>query len=255
VADADLSAIKALSRTDSAVRNVAQGTAGAAVKALDAQVVARASKAGPDALKALKAGRAATIQKYVASDLLDTIRAEPVGAFRDVTAANDAHIVKLRQIDKAAPGTAAQVGRAYLDSLLNMAQAEGGFQRAAKLQAEWRKLGPETKRLLFKDPAYIQDLDDFFLLAKRIGDNPNPSGSGYMGGLIGRAYLGFDPISQVGYELTGAALTTALHSPAVVKLLTKGMKLPVKSAMGPAWFGSLVAATQAEGIPLEEAKQ
>ena len=80
-----------------------------------------------------------------------------------------------------------QVGRAFLEELLQKATAEGGFERAAGLQADWQRLGPETKRLLFRDPAHIKDLDNFFLLAKKMGENPNPSGSGFTALQGGRA--------------------------------------------------------------------
>ena len=78
---------------------------------------------------------------------------------------------------KVAPDELPKIGRAFLDNLMGQATAEGGFGHAKKLYADWQRVGPDTKRLLFKDPALVRDLDSFFLLAKRLSDTPNPSGT------------------------------------------------------------------------------
>ena len=64
-----------------------------------------------------------------------------------------------------------------MEGLFEKATAEGGFGRSARLLNDWNNLGLETKSLLFKDPQLINKLDNFFLLAKRMAENPNPSGT------------------------------------------------------------------------------
>ena len=70
-----------------------------------------------------------------------------------------------------------QVARAFLEDLMDLATAEGGFGHADKLWAEWQKLGAATKAVLFPSAGHVKNLNEFFLLAKRIGENPNPSGT------------------------------------------------------------------------------
>jgi hypothetical protein len=173
--DAALGDLKAIARTDlPELRTEGQGIAAAAVKQLDQQVRARAAKAGPDVLAALEEGRSATVGKYQAADVLEALRTEPVQAYRQLTAPKDSNITLLRRVQDMATGEIPKVGRAFLEDLLSTATAEGGFQRAARLQAEWQKLGLQTEQILSSDPKLRGSLEHFFLLAKRIGENPNP---------------------------------------------------------------------------------
>lgn len=253
--DLDLSAIKSLARTDAPVKNPSQGLASVAVKTLNAEVEKAVALGGKAATDALKQGRAATTKKYGVADLLKTIREEPRQVFDQAVWANDAGIDRLRSIAKEAPGAMPQVGRAFLDDLFGQATADGGFTKAASLQAKWQKLGPQTKQLLFKDPAYIKDLDDFFLLAKKMQENPNPSGTAYTVGLGAQgAWMVTEPVTGMATALTGTALSKLLHSQAGVKALTRGLTIPVRSR-GPAAaaFGSLVKAAEESGVRLAPA--
>src|SRR5205814_8718588 len=114
-----------------------------------------------------------------------------------LVAPKDSAIQHLRRVQEMAPAEIPKIGRAYLEDLLSMATAEGGFDRAARLQAEWQKLGPETKRILFPDLAHRAQLDHFFLLAKRLSDNPNPSGTAVVNNVFNwTAGLGGYPLSK-----------------------------------------------------------
>lgn len=251
--DMDLSAIKALSRTDAPTRSVSQGLAAAAVKTLNTAVDQAVAAGGPKATAALQAGRRATTAKYAVADTFKQLRDEPVQAFDQATWANDAGIDRLRAMAREAPAEMPKIGRAWLDSLIDTATAEGGFGKSASLQAKWAKLGPQTKQVLFKDPAYIKDLDNFFLLAKRIQENPNPSGSGYIGALTAQGmYVLVDPATGIGVTISGGALSKALHSPTVVRALTRGMTVPLRSkAAAGAAYTAAVKAAQSHGVPLQ----
>lgn len=173
----NLGTLKGVARTDTGLRDVSQGLAARQIGVLDRAVQDAVAQAGPDAVQALNRGRALTRAKYQTADLLGTLRKEPVQLFNQLTARQDTSIDLLRDVQKTAPQEMPRLGRAYLQGLLDTATAEGGFQKAGTLQNAWQKLGPETKRLLFRDPQTIQNLDDFFLLAKKISENPNPSGT------------------------------------------------------------------------------
>ena len=228
VADGALSEIKAMARVDDAFRRTAgQGVAAQAVTNLDRSVVAAARQGGPDVFRSLMDGRAATVNKYKTIDILDTLRTEPVQVFTQLTAGKDSAITLLRDVVRTAPQELPKVGRAYLEGLLQKATAEGGFSRTQGLMADWQRLGPEAKRLLF-GPARVTDLDNFFLLAKRMSENPNPSGTAFQVGIGAQGALLFtNPGLGAGVQLAGAALTKVLTSPRAVRVLMRGMRIPL----------------------------
>lgn len=180
VVDSQLGDLKAMARTDDlpALRTQGQATAAQAVKGLERQVTAAAQAAGPDVYAALQRGRQATIGKYETAAVRDTLADEPAQIARQLTTGKDINLDRLRAVAQQAPRDIPKVTRAYLESLMDTATAEGKFSHTDKLYAEWQKLGPESKAILFRgDRALIKDLDNFFLLAKRVGENPNPSGT------------------------------------------------------------------------------
>jgi hypothetical protein len=254
--DAALSDLKGLARADiPELRTAGEGVAGKAVRELDAQVRAAAEKAGPDVLGALERGRAATRAKYVARDLLKSLgrKTEGVGVYRKATAPKDANVGLLRDLQRHAPESLPLVGRAFLEELLQKATAEGGFSRAQGLLADWQRLGAETKLLLFRDGAHVKDLDNFFLLAKKLAENPNPSGSALtvfkgteLAGL-GREVFTLDPGIGLGYTLTAPLVAKLLLSPKTTRLLLNGFRLPVNAkAARLAWAAQLERAVQAQ---------
>jgi hypothetical protein len=251
--DTDLSAIKALARTDGP-RDVSQGLAAASVRTLDNAVRAAVKAAGPDAERALTEGRAATQSKYRAADVLKQLRDEPRQVFDQATWANDAGIDRLKAVARESPQSMPQIGRAYLDDLLAKATAEGGFEKAASLQSSWEKLGPQTKALLFK-PQHIKDLDNFFLVAKKMAENPNPSGTAYVTGLGAQgALLVTNPITGAAVTLGLGALSKLLHSPFGVRAVTRGLSIPLASrASATSAYAGLLSAAKQEGVTLTPA--
>lgn len=230
VSDADeaLGAIKSFARADNpAVRTVSQGLAAKAVSELSDAVTEGATAMGPQAIKALQEGRAATIQKYAANDVLSTLSDEPVKAYRQAVAPQDAGIAGLRELTKYAPDAPKQVGRAWLDTVFGKAQEQGGFARTDAIYADWQRLGPATKQMLYGS-ALTEDLNNFFLLAKKLGEQPNPSGTART--LISMGTGGLlltEPVTGVAVSLGQGALAKLLYSPRVVKALTAGMRVPV----------------------------
>lgn len=245
VADAALGELKSFARVDEpALRSIGQGVAAGAVKTLDAVVQKTAKDAGRQVYDALKEGRRATVAKYEAGDVLNALADEPVRTIARLTAPKDGALEQLRAVAKQAPAEMPKIGRAVLDDLLGQATSEGGFGHAAALAAKWEKLGPGTKHLLYRDPGYVKDLDRFFHLAKMTADNPNPSGTAHtlltagQGGLILT-----EPVSGVALQIGTAATSKLLHSKTGVRLLTKGMRIPVSDqAASAAWVADLANA-------------
>lgn len=239
VADGALGDLKALARTDDVLkRSVSQGIAAKAVTNLEASVQASAQQAGPAAVKALGDGRRATVGKYQAIEVLEQIADEPVQAFNQAVWRKDAGVERLRAVQKLAPDALPKVGRAFLDDLMATATSEGGFSKAQGLLAKWENLGPQTKLLLFRDPGHILDLDRFFRLAKIIGTNPNPSGTA-------RVLTAFNVAAMPPAYL----VSKLLYSKAGVKLLTKGLQIPVGHKAAAATWAAEVSRAVGEMAP------
>lgn len=226
--DTDLGAIKGIARGADLpeLRDVSQGLAAKAVSELDKAVRGAAAKAGPDAVKALEEGRAATRSKYAVADVLATLRDEPVQAFNQATYAKDAGIGRLRELAKYAPAEMPRLGRAYLDDLFAKATSEGGFGRAKSVQQSWLNLGPETKRLLFKEPGQVKALDNYFRLARMIAENPNPSGTALTGTTLASVQgLFYAPMTTIGANVGAGVISQVLNTPKAVQAFTRGSTL------------------------------
>lgn len=235
VADANLSAIKSIARGAEApeLRNLSQGLAAKAVRELDLGVRAAVAKAGPDASKALQRGRSLTKAKYSAADLLKELRDEPVQVFNQLTFRKDSSVNLLREVAKQAPQDMPKLARAYLEGLFDTATKEGGFDRAGTLFNKWNDLGPTTKKALFRDPIVIKDLDNFFLIAKKIAENPNPSGTASTAAAItAGGLLISNPALGATYLVGSNALARLLMSPKGSKALTNGLKIPLGNKAG-----------------------
>lgn len=221
VADAALSDLKRMARSRNPdLRSAGAGIAARAVAHLHRSVMEAAHRAGPEAVAALTEGRQATIAKYAAADILKKLEGaqgtkSPVSAFRGMTQAGDASVPHLREVLVQTPAAKPAIGRAVLDGLIDSPTM--GPDAAFKA---WQRVGPQTKHMLYT-PDHIAALDDFFLLRKKIAENPNPSGSGLTVLKGGELFLR-DP----GLTIALPALSALLHSRAGVALLTKGFRLP-----------------------------
>lgn len=252
VADSALSDLKAMARGAAMpeLRTVGQGVASHAVKNLETEVMAAVKRAGPDAVNALQEGRSATMAKHAVAEVLDSIHAEPVKAYKQAIAPKDTAIEYLRKVQEVQPQAVPMIGRAVLEEMLGTATAEGGFGHAAKLQADWQRLGPQTKQILFGET--VPDLDRFFLLAKKLSESPNPSQSGLVVNAGAQFALVFThPATGIPTVLGSGALSKILHSKAGVRALTQGLSLavgparssiPARAAMGAALLKAAMTA-------------
>lgn len=239
VVDGALSDLKAMARGADMpeLRTGGQALAAEAVKQLDQQVITAATNAGPDVLKALQTGRNATKAKYAAAEVLDTLSTEPRKVFDMLTTRKDGAIARLQAVQREAPDQIPNIGRAWLEEALNKATERGQFDHADALYADWQKLGAQTKATIF--PAELaRSLDHYFLLAKRIAKNPNPSGTAQTLSIF-----------NVGTSVPFWALSHLLYSKAGVKLLTQGLKVPLRNeAAKAAYLGQVNAAISEMGL-------
>lgn len=221
------------------LRNASQGMAAGIVPDLTEGIDAAVAKLGPDNLAALQKGRATHASKMDVANLADKLRDEPVQAFNQLTWAKDTGIDFLRKVQEQAPDVMPQVGRAYIQKLFDTATKEGGFSHSQTISSQWDNLGPETKKLLYPNPELRSSLDKFFLGAKMVADNPNPSGTALVAqtsalatGMAGSGILALTQphigvpalVGQGMYLLGGRAVAKLLYSPAGVRLLTGALQ-------------------------------
>lgn len=235
--DADLSAIKALARQRGGLAKLAAGR-------LESAVMKAARNGGPEVVKALQEGRAATVAKYGASDALESLHAEPVKAVRELTLPKDAAIQRLRTVVEQVPEQAPVIARAVLEDLLEQPQRV----------ASWRKLGAETKKVLFPKAGQAEALDSFFALTDRISKtNVNPSGSGHQFWIGAQGVqFGADPFHAVLTQIGAGGIAAMLRYPPVVRVLTHGLSMPKTApvAARAAVTANLLRVARTEGVPV-----
>ena len=224
VADQNLSALKQLQRE--AVHPKTQFLANKAVSAVAPLVDDAVAQAGPEATNALNEGRALTKAKYATDATLDQLQTEPVRLFNQLTAQKDTAINLLRDVRSKAPSSMPAVGRAYLEGLLDSATSEGGKPGAGTAYSQWQKLGPQTKQILFPSEDARGELDNFFALAKKTAENPNPSGTAYVNG--GR-FIVEHPMTGIPYVINNNVLARLLFNPNKAKMLQTGLRMPLRS--------------------------
>ena len=232
-------------------RTRGEAAAANAVQYLDDQVLAAARRGGPDALKALQEGRKATVAKYQAIDVLDMLNDEPGKVFAQLTAGKDSAVKLVRSVKSLAPNELPKVARGFIEQLLEKSTREGGFARGAGIYEDWNRLGSVTKQELFGGQL-TKDLDNFFLLAKKLGVDKNPSGTATTVNVLKFAELaGWVPAK---------VMAKMLFNPASVRALSTGFRMSVnatatKSAAWTAAIGQLQRAADAAGVELPDLEQ
>lgn len=229
-AEANLGAVKAIQRE--VVNPKAKYLAGQVVTKFAPAVDDAVSAAGTDATTALQEGRALTRAKYATKETLDQLPTEPVRIFNRLTANDDISINLLRDVKTKVPNSIPALGRAAIQGLVESATAEEGKTPGpAAAAANWGRIGDSTKEILFPDVKMRNDLDNFFSLAKKVAENPNPSGSAVVGSLVPGGLLAIhSPVTGVAWLLSGYGTAKLLYSPVGVKLLTEGLRAPLKNA-------------------------
>lgn len=225
-ADDILGSLKKIARDKGGVSKIA-------VSELHSAVDRAVALVGGDAAEALRAGRAATRAKAEVVDVLDQLTKgtndEPVRLFQRLSQADDKAIVLLEKLQRLAPNEMPNVGRAMIQDLLEPIPGKDPLTQAARAVRDWEAIGPKTRQMLF--PSTQRDIGTFLHLAKKLSENPNPSGTGHvaiMGAQLGVTLL--HPVSGVTLFIAPAALAKLLYSPRGVKLLTQGARLAMSGS-------------------------
>jgi hypothetical protein len=262
--DAILSDLKALLRDSKKASQgaaISKDTAGLAklVQELNQEVVSAAKSSAPGAYDALRQGRLATIAKWDANDVLATLREEPVGVIRQVLAQKDGGITLLKNLDRVSPNVMPEIARASLQTIIEEGMS-GGTVSGAKMLSNWKNIGNSTRRIIFRDalkknPQFLSELDDLFLMVDKASSSMNPPGTAAMGVNLFKAGIASSNPSVWPWlalnELGSAGMAKALSSPAVVKALRRGVRLPSGSSAAnvAANVAALNTALKAAGVP------
>jgi hypothetical protein len=245
-ADRNLSAIKALARkgNNQFLNNRSQGLAKAAIARVESDFDAALNAADSSILPKLRQARDMVRKQHTVAEILNSLPDEPAALYQRLTSAGDRTFNDLAFLNNVAPREMRQIGRTYLDGLFQKATAEGGFARTDGLWRDWQRLGPKTKALLFGNQQAIRELDNFFLAAKQLSKDPNPSGTAKMisaFGLLGAAYdAGTTPggpkekaerlaTDVTAFGISSNILSRLLLTPNGTKFLTAAMRLPPSS--------------------------
>ena len=220
---------RALGDLKALARKSGGGAINVQVEALEKQVQAAARRAGQPAVDALTAGRDAIKARAPLREALDEFTGtgtyfEPAKAYGKLVRPSDTSINFLRAIQKVDPDLPLQTGRAWLETHLAPVTEKGGFENVDKLVAEWNKLGPSSKPLLFGGTNNVTALDQLMRLAQELNKVHNRSGSTTMGVAAGSlAGLMAFPAEAIMGLLGAGSISAITRSPAAVKLLTQGM--------------------------------
>lgn len=236
--DRSLSAIKALARDGDSpyLSTQSQRIAKAIITDGEKQLKTALGKVSPDIETRLTRARQAVRSYHDTAELLGDLHDEPAALYKNLISGGDRTLNTLQDLRRVAPREVQTVGRTFLEGLMEKATAEGGFRRAEGVMADWRTMGPETKRLLFGEQL-TKDLDGFFLAAKKLAPHEGSATAGRLTALVpygiatevARSLLTGAP-AHAAMEL-GAGVATAyvlpniaarvLFAPGGARLLTK----------------------------------
>jgi hypothetical protein len=248
-ADRNLSALKALARggNNPYLNTRSQGLAKKAIADITTDFNNAVNAADPSIMPVLQQARGMVRKQHTVAEILDSLPDEPAALYKRLSQAGDRTYNDLAFLNNYAPAEMRQIGRTYLEGLMNKATETGGITRADGIFRSWQNLGPKTKLLLFGNKQNVDELNKFFLATKMLTKDVNPSGStkllASIFGLPGAAVdaLVFTPggpeekAKRFAYHVGvvggfNNVLSRVLLSPGGAKLLTSTMKLPPASA-------------------------
>jgi hypothetical protein len=207
-------------------------------------IPATQAEIGLGGLKALARdgeGRSAGLAKMITPKLQDMID-------KAVAVAGPNAVDALQQARKSA---AAEIGAGKLETIFNKATAEGGFNREAGIWQDWQRARPAVIKQL--NPGVVSDLDKFFLGAKKIAENPNPSGSTVLATGLGSTGMVFThPATGIPLVIGAGILSKLLHSEAGIKAVSAGIGVPLRGPQAVFAASRIAQVLKANGIDLTQ---
>ena len=248
--DRDLSVVKGfLRRYGTGLKDKSGRYAAAVVNELEGGITRSIGGESPEALDALRAGRAAVTKYHAADELLSRLlpkNASPSVIYDRLTQSSGRLLPDLQELNRIAPGEVQTVAKTYMQGLVNDMTRNGRLENLKTSVNKLRALQPEVRNILF-GARQAERVDNFLQGLSDIGADTNPSGTGkwrmIMGALETAAFAGHSMLmgnlENVGADVGMAAVTMAgartfaalLTSERGIRLLTQAVRLP-ESSMG-----------------------
>lgn len=231
VAEADLGYLKEIQRSEATPQ--AKRLATIAANALQPAIDSAVSIAGPDAVGSLQTARGSWAARSSILDDVKSLANDTTGRTGQVLLANkllqpsDASFPALERVLNDAPGAAQDLGKAFLTERVfqKAAQAGADFTNPTQAQNSWNQIGPRTKAALYT-PQQIEDMNNFLELAKRVAENPNPSGTGTLNMLIKMGVLLTHPVQGAAAFVLGRGAANLLYYPKAMENLATALASP-----------------------------
>lgn len=235
VAENFLSAAKKLQRESTGPVKLLSGQA---IDAMSPLVDDAVGRAGQTAVDTLHDGRAAWKEHMGTEDLLQSLAGDTTGKTGQTEAAArllrpaDASYPMLQQILAKTPEAADPLRGAILSRVFRKAET-GEFTNPTQAANLFNQIGKRTQAALFS-PAQLGDVKATLELAKRLAENPNPSGTGSLNAMMKMGLLVLHPVSGVTTLVLGRNFAKALYNPegamALRAALTGGKAAPAALA-------------------------
>ena len=231
VAEADLGYLKDIQRSDATPQAKRLATIGA--NALQPAIDSAVSIAGPDAVRSLQTARGSWAARSSILDQVKGLANDTTGRTGQVLLANkllqpaDASYPALEQVLNVAPGAAQDLGKAYLTERVfkKVSQEGADFTNPTQAQNVWNQIGPRTKAALYT-PDQITGMNDLLELAKRVAENPNPSGTGIINTLLKMGVMLSHPVGGVAGFAIGRSVAKLLYYPDGMNALKTAVAQP-----------------------------
>jgi hypothetical protein len=167
--DKFLSAVKSITRDGSSqyLTSQSQGLAKQVIRAGESEFQKAIQGAGPNVADKLDRARKAVREYHDTADFLGDLQSEPAALYSNLVTGGDRVRDTLTYLNRTAPNSIRTVARTFLEEMMDKATREGGWGRSAGVLADWNRLGPGTKQILFGQAA-TESLDDFLLAAKKL---------------------------------------------------------------------------------------
>jgi len=289
-AEMDLGLLKKAAKQErgmAELRNESQGLAAYSVGQFQQDIDSTMATAhgGQQGLADLQAGRAATAKKWSIYEQTKKFGKpniedlEPMSVYNKLTGDKDIRDTFLKRIRAMAPAEMPKVGRALMQEIVDRVFRKGGINHEEQALNAWDAIGPEARKVFFRDPKLINDLNETMMALNRIAKEPNPSGSGYiialnnlkktitsgaglvlgggagavMGGAAGATEgAGLGLVTAGGlHVISNAALARMLFSPKWTALLRRGIQLQISGDK----VGAGLAAAQMVKMAGKEARR
>jgi len=206
--DKNLGAIKALIRRAGKdfLPSRSQGIAAQVVGSLEKEVTDAYGKAGGGALAKLWQARRGVKDYHEVNEILASLPDEPGALYARLVQGSDKRLNLLKDLQQYAPKEVQQIGNTFIQGLVEKLTANGQIGRAEGVLADWNRLGPETKKILFGNQEQANMFHRFLLTVQELNKMRNPSGTA-------KATAALSSILSVGKGAKNYALAKILMEP------------------------------------------